>query len=901
MSTQPFKSKLDLARLSSTRLALLLLSIAALFVVTGACTLGLTTTLSPFNLLVLVGGWCAAWGIGFYVLQKRMPQGDLLLLPPIALLTGWGLLLLARLASNFLMRQVLWLLVGVAVLCIVALIPTLPRTLRRYRYTLLICGLLLLSATLVFGVNPSGQGARLWLGFPIGKIGFYFQPSELLKLLLVIYLAAYLGDRRSIPQARPSTPVDTKMTTFLSGHRAYRWWPVVLGPMLLMVGLALILLAWQEDLGAALLFYLTFLAMLYLAWGQGTHVAAGLLIFVPVLIAGSFLSARVALRVSIWLDPWAPEQADRAFQILQSLFAFAAGGLFGEGLGLGRPTLIPAVHTDFVYAALVDEFGTIGAVAFLILLAFVIQRGLRLAQRSQSPFESLLAGGITALIGIQTWVIVAGNAKLIPITGVTLPFLSYGGSSLVTMMGAVGLLLNLSGPHPLPLSITLPSEESSLPPLWHTTGKLGLALMLLLSVAAAGTGNWSVLRADTLRDYPTNPHRILSELRVRRGRILDRRNTVLADIIIDEDGFVERTYPVPEAAPAVGYATLQYGTSEIEGTCDAVLKGEAHPHPWNAAWDRLLHRDPQGQAVQLTLDARLQTEAAALLSEQQGAAVLVDAHTGEILVLASEPIYTPTTVAENWESLSKDPAAPLLNRATQGLAQPGAALESVLLSAALEQELTPVAPFNKPIAVDGSTLTCRTAPTEETWQAALTSACPAPFAELGVTLGMQDLTALFEIWGLTTAPEIEIPTVAAGWAPEESSPDQEAIGQGQLLVTPLQMVNVAATIGNKGERPPLHLLAETEQNCSAQPATESTPVIDADLAERLRATWPQWGGSIGHLSTALAGEDRTLAWFLGLNSKDVPRYAVAVLLENPEQIEDAAVIGTRLLQQAVEP
>jgi cell division protein FtsW len=162
--------------------------------------------------------------------------------------------------------------------------------------------------------------------------------------------------------------------------------------MVTMVGLALLLLGWQQDLGAALLFYLTFVAMLYLAWGKGWHVVVSLLLFIPIALAGYWLSTRVALRVSIWLDPWGPGQADRAFQILQSLYAFADGGLVGQGLGQGLPTLIPAVHTDFVYAALVEEFGLVGGVALLLLLGLFIYRGILLAQRasaadSGAPFE----------------------------------------------------------------------------------------------------------------------------------------------------------------------------------------------------------------------------------------------------------------------------------------------------------------------------------------------------------------------------------------------------------------------------------------------------------------------------------------------------------------------------------
>ena len=869
----------------------LLLGLAALFVMLGAFILQLTAptpALTTMHLIGLVGGWAAIWGGGYAVLRTRLPNSDLLLLPPVALMTGWGLLILARVLPGYLLRQLLWLALGMVALCAAALFSGLSRLLRRYRYTLLAGGLLLLGTTLIFGVNPSGQGARLWLGWQIGPgPGIYFQPSELLKLLLVIYLAAYLAERRSVPAQSSDLQI----------------WPTVLGPMLLMVGLALVLLAWQQDLGAALLFYLTFLAMLYQAWGRVSHVLIGLLMFAPIAVGGTLLSDRVALRVSIWLDPWAPEQVDRAFQILRSLFAMAAGGLLGQGPGLGYPTLIPAVHTDFVYAALIEEYGMVGGIALLGLLAILVQRGIKIAQRSKSPFETFLAGGLSTLLAIQAWVIAAGNAKLIPITGVTLPFLSYGGSSLVISMGIVGLLLNLSAPHPLPLSLTLPGQNA-MPALRVTVSRLGLALLLLLGSAAVGTGVWTVARVDALRDQATNPHRVLDELRIRRGEITDRNGMSLADIQVDENGFVERTYPVPAAAPVVGYATLQYGTGGIESTCDAALRGQVDRTPWDRVTDRLLHQDPVGRTVRITLDANLQQHAQQLLEGEVGAILLVNVDTGDILTLASAPSYNPATVAEEWESLRDAPTSPLLNRATQSLAQPGAALESMVLAEMIERaadELSqPTQPVSRTVEVNGSTFGCRTSPSGDNWPAVLTSACPAPFADAGATFSQADLKVSFDAWGLTEAPEMGLPTIASDWESADSVPSKEAIGQGNLLVTPLMMAGVVATVGNDGVRPSLHVLADAQPGCAATPPRRTTRVISPATAATLRSYWSTWDDTIGHLGPALGGPTRQLVWFLGLDAAQTPRYGVVVLLENPASAKKAAEIGAHLLDRAVE-
>ncbi len=885
----------------------LLLILAACFVGLGTVTLALvspTPTLTEGHLLALVGGWGLGWGLGYAYLRQRLPDADPFIVPVVAMLTGWGLLLQARLAPAFLLRQVIWLLLSIGVLCLIATIPTLPRLLRRYRYTLLVIGLLQLGTTLIFGVNPSGQGQRLWLG----ALGVYFQPSEFLKLLLVIYLAAYLSERREIVQTH---------------ERQFSLWIFVLGPMLLMFGLALLLLGWQQDLGAAILFYLTFLAMLYLAWGRVLHVALGLFLFTPVAIAGYYLSARVALRLSIWLDPWAPGQADRAFQILQSLFALAAGGLLGQGLGQGNPTFIPVVHSDFVYAALIEEFGMLGAIGCIALLGLLVVRGLQISQRAESPFETLLAGGIAALLGIQSCVIIAGTTKLMPLTGITLPFLSYGGSSLLTTMMAMGLWLNLSAPQRPTLSLTI--NKNTAPPLRKTTGQLGQALLALLSMMALGTGYWAIIRSEDLRDYPTNPRHLLAEARIRRGRITDRDNTALADISIDEEGFVTRTYPVPEAAPVVGYTTYQYGNAGIESACDAVLRGDVRPDntrplrpPLEILRNELLQQPlapsniTQGYTIRLTLDATLQALAQRLLKGKQGAILLVDAHTGDILTLGSAPIYEPAQVTEMWDTLRNDPHAPLLNRATQDLAQPGAALETVILATALQHGVlttssaatrTPI-PIDTLIHVNGITLTCATTPQANTWEAALVSACPAPFVTLAQTLGIETLARRYADWGLTTAPALVLPTVASEWDMDDAADaiEAEATGQGNLLVTPLQMVGVAATLANYGERPPLHLLAEPTPGCQGHRPTEGVPLIPADIAQTLRDLWPHWGYDvIGHLGTALAGPERTITWFLGLGPRQAPRYAVVVMLESPDVPEDAAAIGQRLIREVIGP
>jgi cell division protein FtsW (lipid II flippase) len=383
--------------------------------------------------LCLVG---AAWS-----LRRWRPDHDWLLLPLVGLLSGLGLAEVARLAPGmgqvagiwpplptFLVRQVIWLALGTLVLLVVVLVPRDLRWLRRYRYTWLLAGLALLAMTLVVGVNPSGFGARLWLG--VG--GIYFQPSELLKLLLLVFLASYLEDRRQV-----LLEVEARVGRWQVPHPAY------MGPMLLMWGFSMLLLIWQRDLGAALLFFGVFLAMLYTATGQGRYVLTGLALLVVAGIVGYRLFDHVALRVDAWWNPW-QEASGRSFQIVQSLLAFASGGLLGQGLGQGLPTAIPVVHTDFVFAAIGEEYGMLGTLAVIACFALLVGRAFHIALKAQRPFDQLLAAGIGALFGLQALVIMAGTLRVIPLTGVTLPFVSYGGSSLLTSMIMLGLLLHIS-------------------------------------------------------------------------------------------------------------------------------------------------------------------------------------------------------------------------------------------------------------------------------------------------------------------------------------------------------------------------------------------------------------------------------------------------------------------------
>ncbi len=361
-------------------------------------------------------------------LTIRHHRADQVVLPTAAMLASLSMVMVVRLEPDLAMRQALWVSVGsLALVLTLAVVPSIG-WLRQYRYTWAALGLLLVLSTFLFGIDPNGSGARLWLGFG----GVYFQPSEILKVLLVIFFAAYLDDYREL--------------LTLSGPRLG---PITLpplpylAPLLLMLAVALGIVVLQRDLGAALLLFGLFLSMLFVATGRITYVLGSLAVFaLGADILYRFFSV-VKVRVETWLDPWATASTT-GYQLVQGLTALAAGGLFGVGLTYGYPGYVPAVHTDFMIAAIGEELGLAGTLAVVGLYVVLVHRGLRVAMLTADSFAALLAAGLTSVLGIQALVILGGTLKLFPLTGVTLPLLSYGGSSVLANFVLLGLLLAVS-------------------------------------------------------------------------------------------------------------------------------------------------------------------------------------------------------------------------------------------------------------------------------------------------------------------------------------------------------------------------------------------------------------------------------------------------------------------------
>jgi cell division protein FtsW (lipid II flippase) len=284
-------------------------------------------------------------------------------------------------------------------------------------------------ATIVFGTDINGGGYKRWIGFH----GVYFQPVELLKPLMAIFFAAYLDEKRELLADASLEVGPLRLPPFQ-----------YLAPMIVVWGLSLLLLIKQNDLGSALLFLGIFLAMIYVGTSRAVYPITGMVMYAVGVFAAFHLFAHVRDRTEVWLDPWT-NAAGSGYQLVQGLIALAVGGIFGQGIGQGHPVpFVPVVTTDFILAAIGEELGLAGVVALLALLLFVVFRGLRIAMASRDGFRKLLAAGMVATLGIQTIVIVGGTTRLMPLTGVPLPFLSYGGSAALANYVIVGILLKLS-------------------------------------------------------------------------------------------------------------------------------------------------------------------------------------------------------------------------------------------------------------------------------------------------------------------------------------------------------------------------------------------------------------------------------------------------------------------------
>ncbi len=810
------------------------------------------------------------WAAGFWIVRsqvgKILAERDPLLLPCVALLSGWGLISVWRIDTVLGARQTVWLGLCMAVLIGGLRLPVNLNLLRRHKYIWLTGGLLLTALTFFFGAYPGGVGPRLWLGC----CGVYFQPSEPLKLLLIIYLAAYLADRMLISLSLLQ----------------------LITPTLVLLAVALLLLIGQRDLGTASIFIFLDAAMLYVASGRRRIIVLSLISLALAIGVGYVSFDVVRVRIDAWINPWL-DPTGRSYQIVQSLIALAAGGLFGRGPGIGNPGIVPVAHSDFIFAAITEETGLVGGLALLVLIGLLVVRGFRAALRAPDLFHRYLAAGLSLYLGVQSLLIIGGNLRLFPLTGVTLPFVSYGGSSLLTSFIAFAILLQISHQ---------PDDE----PTWLPNPRpyLLLAGGLLIGLLSAGLilGWWAIFRAENLVVRNDNPRWAINDRYVQRGSVVDRNDQPLATTT-GHPGSYTRDNLYPPLSPVVGYTNSMYGQGGLEASLDPYLRGLAGNSSALIWWTNLLYgQPPPGLNIRLALDLDRQRQIDSLIGQVPGGAVLLNSETGEILAMASHPYFDANRLREEWVTLIKDPAAPLLNRAAQGLYPPGTSLGPFMIVEAKLANRLPTLPqvLELPGGPKGYSTCLAPPPTSPTWEGVVAVGCPTPLVALANAIGGKNLLELYGDLGLFTPPEVSLPT--ASQSPPDILNDLQNSALGaNLQISPLQMALAAASLNDRGVRPAPRLVLSVDipgQGWAPIPAeARPTQVFEKDQVGGIMHSFaveskPYWAV----LAQASNGQGQPVTWFIGgsLSEWQGTPVAIAIALET-DQTSLVRSIGTAIL------
>ena len=414
----------------------------------------------------------------------------------------------------------------------------------------------------------------------------------MLKLIIIIFLASFFSEN----------PIIKK-----------NYLEIIFTTAILVIA-ALSLLIFQRDFGTAIIFAGIYIVMLFFAIKKKRVLLySSLLLFALVLVGYNFIDL-IRIRFQGWIMPWSNAQTT-SYQIIQSLMSIAAGGLFGTGLGMGYPNLVPLSHSDFVFSAIVEESGLLGGVALIMLLLMFFYQGIKIAITTRDRFFQFLAAGITVLLSIQSILIIGGNIRLLPITGVTLPFLSYGGSSL--LVSSIGMYILIVISDQAPLDDDLYQSK--------TPYKLISAIISFSYVALALTiGWWGIYRAQDLQTRPDNARTLISNIFVKRGTIFSRNNRIFAEST-GSPGFFSREYAYPPLSNTVGYISQKYGLFGLEESNDDFLRG-IKGYPSSDIWLNFLLYDqpPEGRPIRLTIDQKTQERADQLLNGTKGAVMVLN-------------------------------------------------------------------------------------------------------------------------------------------------------------------------------------------------------------------------------------------------------------------------------------
>lgn len=932
----------------SRRTTELLLLIAAAFPVTLLYAMYVVTTGAAlsFQTLAVPLGLFAAFAAAHIGVRIFAPGADPAILPVVFTLSGIGITFVTRLQPDASLGQVIFLFLGVALMVGTLAVVKNLEVIKRYKYVLGIAGIILLVLPMFIGTEI--YGSKLWI--KIG--GFQFQPGEFAKVLIVLFLAGYLAENRELLSISNRTVLGIKFPRLR-----------LLYPLFIVWGVCLLVVAFERDLGSALLFYTIFLIMLYVATGRVSYVIIGL----ALLAIGAFgmyqIMSHVQVRVAIWLDPFSDAQ-NLGYQIVQSLFSLADGGLAGVGIGKGMADIIPVVASDMIFAAIGEEMGLLGGSAVLLLFMLFAVRGLTTAARAKSDLAAFSAAGLTAAISFQAFTIVGGVTKLIPLTGVTLPFMSQGGSSLLASFVIVGLLLR-AGDEATGRSTEIANTSTDLATAGYRTtvrgshmrrpaldtpesgllGRVALAnrltrtVFLFTALFAVLIGNITyiqVIKASEYQDMPSNNHTINKARYIKRGSIITADGLTLAESIQQADGTYARSYPNGNlAAHVVGYYSQQYGTMGIENTQNDTLTGSKDYSSWQNALNSLAGISEPGNSVQLTIDSRIQRAAEQALAGRVGAIVALDPRSGAVLAWASAPTFDNTNIQAAIEAANASGGADtsMYDRATLALYTPGSTFKVLTLASALENGLATLdTTYDSPgrMEIGGADVVSIGERGHGTISLAKAFALSSNtvFGQVADGLGAEKLVATARAFGYGQQLGLDFTTAASVMPnPEEMTEWELAwagagqpVGQGHTpgpQATVMQNALMAATIANNGIAmnpyvvsqilaPDGTVLKTTRGRSLGQAVSSGTA---AQVKQAMLDVVQNGTGSAaaiagvkvaGKTGTAETNNANANSTFVGFAPYDTPTVAIAVVIEqNAKGEESAAAVGGQVLRAAL--
>ncbi len=674
--------------------------------------------------------------------------------------------------------------------------------------------------------------------------------------------------------------------------------------------------------------------MVYAATGRAAYVVVGLALFAAGATVAYFLFGHVRARVDIWLHPFA-DAADKGYQLVQSLFALAAGGLTGVGLGRGLPTRIPFVTTDFIFSAIGEELGLLGASAIVLCFLVFGIRGFATAARAKTDMAAFTAVGLVAAISLQAFVIIGGVTRLIPLTGVTLPFVSYGGSSLLSSFIALGLLLR-AGDEGTGAEVAIQTTSTDI----GVLGRLALGRRLttimtvtaLLMAALIINLTWvQVVDARALQNHAANTRYLAEQARDDRGSILTRDGVVLAESRPQGRGTYERVYPKRGfAAHTVGYLSTRYGRTGIEAAENDVLAGGKRAFTtWSSVVDAAAGRSVPGNDVVLTLDSRVQKAAERALAGRNGACVVIDPRSGAVLAAAANPGYDPNKIDADWDELSTDPSAPLVDRSRNALFAPGSTFKIVTLTGALGTgvaEPTDTFPGPGSMKIGGAPVTNYEGGSygETDLVTSTMKSINTVFAQLAVKMGAPALVEQADRFGfdrkygyeigakMSLMPDpAEMTTWETAWA-GVGQPVGEHDSPAGPQATVMQMALVSAGVANGGEvmKPfvvnsirddvgtevgatrPQVMTRATDPATAATVADIMEKVVTGGSGARARISGVRVAGKTG--TAEVRKGKATNAWFIAFAPAENPTVALAIMIEG-------GGVGGRVAAPAAKP